>query len=63
MTTILIDFQVLSIMSLKALIKYINLQADWPLRSPIFDRKLERIMENLISVSVVLNSGMLLKEI
>ena len=59
MTTILIDFQVLSIMSLKALIKYINLQADWP----IFDRKRERIMENLISVSVGLNSGMLLKEI
>ena len=33
MTTILIDFQVLSIISLKGLIKYTTMQPDWSLRS------------------------------
>ena len=32
MITIQIDFQVLLIISLKALTKYINMQPDWPLR-------------------------------
>ena len=36
----------------KALIKYINMQQDWALRSLIIYRKLGRIMEYLISVSV-----------
>ena len=36
----------------KALIKYINMQQDWPLRSLIIYRKLGRIMDYLISVSV-----------
>ena len=45
-------FQVLSVISLKALIKYINMQPDWPLRSLIIYRKLGRIMEYLISISV-----------
>ena len=57
-----IDFQVLSIISLKAFIKFINMQSDWPLRRLIIYRKLGRIMENLTSVSVGLNSGMLLKK-
>ena len=59
----LIDLQVLSIISLKALIKYINMQPEWPLRSPIIYRKLERTMENIIFVLVGLNSGTLLKKI
>ena len=63
MITIHVDFQVLSIISLKALIKYINMQPDWPLISLIFYRKLGRIMESLISVSVGLTSEMLLKKI
>ena len=63
MITIHIDVQVLAIISLKALIKYINMQPDRPLRSLIIFRKLARIMENLTSVSVGLNSGMLLKKI
>ena len=63
MITIHIDFQVLSIISFKALIKNINMQPDWPLRSLIIYRQLGRIMENLISVSVGLNSGMILKKI
>ena len=46
------DFQVLSIISFKALIKYINMQPHWPQRSLIIYRKLGRIMEYLISVSV-----------
>ena len=46
------DFQVLSIISLKASIKYINMQPHWPQRSLIIYRKLGRIMEYLISVSV-----------
>ena len=46
------DFQVLSLISLKALIKYINMQPDWPLRSLIIYGKLGRIMEYLISISV-----------
>ena len=62
MITIPIDFQVLSIISLKALRKYINMQPDWPLRSLIIYRKLGRIMENSVSVPVGLNSGMLLKK-
>ena len=45
------DFQVLSLISLKALIKYINMQPDWPLRSLIIYRKLGRIMEYLMSIS------------
>ena len=48
MITIHIDVQVLAIISLKALIKYINMQPDRPLRSPIIFRKLARIMENFI---------------
>ena len=56
MITIQIDFQVLSIISLKALIKYINMQLDWPVRSLIIYRKLGRIMENLISISVGLKT-------
>ena len=52
MITIHIDFQVLSIIYLKAVIKYINIQPDWPLRSLVIYRNLGRIMENLISVSV-----------
>ena len=39
------------------------MQPDWPLRSLIICRKLGRIMENLISVSVGLNPEMLLKKI
>ena len=39
------------------------MQLDWPLRSLIIYQKLVQIMENLISVSVGLNSGMLLKKI
>ena len=35
MITVHIDFQVLSIISLKSLIKYINMQPDWPPRSLI----------------------------
>ena len=62
MITIPIDFQVLSIISLKALRKYINMHPDWPLRSLIIYRKLGRIMENSVSVPVGLNSGMLLKK-
>ena len=61
--TIHIDFHVLSIISLKALIKYINMQPDWPLRSLIICRNLGLIMANLISASVGLNSGMLLEKI
>ena len=39
------------------------MQPYWPLRSRIIIyRKLGRIMENLVSVSVGLNSGMLLKK-
>ena len=41
----------------------INMQQDWPLRSLIIYKKQGRIMENLISVSVGLNSGMLFKRI
>ena len=44
----------------KALIKYINMQQDWPLRSLIIYQKLEPIINsNLMSVSVGLNSGIL----
>ena len=43
--------------------KYINMQPDWPLRSLIIYRKLGRMMENLMSISMGLNSGMLLKKI
>ena len=63
MITSHIVFQVLSIISLKALIKYINMQPGWPLRSLIIYRRLGRIMESLISVLVGLNCGMLLKKI
>ena len=62
MITIHIDFQVLSIISLKALTKYINMQPDWPLRSLVTYREVGRIMENSISVPVGLNSGILLKK-
>ena len=42
--------------------KYINMRPDWPLRSLIIYRKLGRMMENLMSVSMGLNSGMLFEE-
>ena len=63
MITIQIDSQALSVILLKALIKYINMQTDWPLRSLIIYRKLGRIMGRFISVSVGLNCGMLLTKI
>ena len=59
MITILMDFQVFSIISLKALVKYNNLQPEWPLRSLIIYWKLGRIMEKLISISAELNYTML----
>lgn len=46
----------------KASVKYVNMQPDWSLRGLIIIyRKLGRIMENLVSASVGLNSRMLLK--
>ena len=48
-----------SIISLKALVKYNNLQPEWPLRSLIIYWKLGRIMEKLISLSAELNYTML----
>ena len=63
MITIQIDCQVLSILFLKALIKYISMQPDWPVGSLIIYWKLGRIIGNLISIPVGLNSWMLLKKI
>ena len=63
MITIQTDSQVLSIIFLKTLTRYINMNADWPLRSLIIYRKLGPTIGNLKSVSARLNSGILLKKI
>ena len=63
MITIQIDCQVLWILFLKTLIKYVSMQPDWPLGSLIIYWKLGQIIGNLISIPVGLNSWMLLKKI
>ena len=48
---------------LKPLKKYINIKQDWPLRSLTIYLKQGPIAENLISVSAVLNLGILFLKI